>query len=159
MEIESNYRCYQLDIPLALQYNHNKADIQMLLHFYVFNQGLAQGNFISYELLINQMALLHYSITNSGRQQSCPCWCVMVLRSCKNPHWGQWIFNWRKKKNFHKVIFMWSLCKWSVHFIWSVNCILFSCGFCFCPPFSYISNVITIVKLYFHHQNIAVYYN
>lgn len=128
MEIESNYRCYQLDIPLALQYNHNKADIQMLLHFYVFNQGLAQGNFISYELLINQMALLHYSITNSGRQQSCPCWCVMVLRSCKNPHWGQWIFNWRKKKKLPQsdiyVIFMqvisafYLICKLHSIFMW-----------------------------------------
>lgn len=79
LEIESNYRCYQLDIPLALQYKHNKADIQMLLHFYVFNQGLAQGNFISYELLINQMALLHYSITNSGRQHMLVCRGFKVL--------------------------------------------------------------------------------
>lgn len=53
---------------------------------------------------MNQMALLHYSITNGARQLSCPCWCDLVLGPVNCPHWEQWIFNWRKKTNISHII-------------------------------------------------------
>lgn len=53
------------------------------------------------------MALLHYSITNGARQLSCPSWCVVYSGFWKNlvksPHWGQWIFNWRKQTERRKL--------------------------------------------------------